>query len=371
MKRGPETQRQGDRSWASALSPWVAAPVELARNAAAERVKHARRQAGAKVIAGAFEGVSRAFRFLPNADPARHGVHVERDVPYLPTGRADHTLDVYRPIGMTSSEPLPVVFYVHGGAFRSLSKETHWIMGLAFARRGFVTVVPNYRLAPQHRFPAGLEDVAAAWRFMVENAARYGGDVNRIVLAGESAGANLALSLQCGFSYERDESFLQPALRTGVTPQAALLACGVFQVSDGDRFTNQEAQAQRSLHWFFRDRYQELELNYAPRSQGKALRHDLIDVVNLLERETPKRPLPPTFLPVGDKDHLKDDHARVARALVRHGTDAAVAEYPGEGHAFHSFVFRAQAQACWRDQFAFLAARGLAAPRNAAEFRIF
>ena len=53
--------------------------------------------------------------------------------------------------------PRPVLMYVHGGAFRSLSKDTHWIMGLAFARRGFVVANVNYRLAPEHRFPAGLD----------------------------------------------------------------------------------------------------------------------------------------------------------------------------------------------------------------------
>jgi alpha/beta hydrolase fold len=55
--------------------------------------------------------------------------------------------------------PWPIVFYVHGGAFRILSKDTHWVMALSFARRGFVVFNVSYRLAPKHRFPAPLEDV--------------------------------------------------------------------------------------------------------------------------------------------------------------------------------------------------------------------
>ena len=61
---------------------------------------------------------------------------------------------------------------MHGGAFQSLSKDTHWLMGLAFARRGYVVFSINYRLAPKHRFPAGLQDACTAARWVHENAAR-------------------------------------------------------------------------------------------------------------------------------------------------------------------------------------------------------
>src|SRR5262245_54160327 len=84
----------------------------------------------------AFHGLSWLGSLHPRARPERHGLEVLRDIPYRDTALPEHRLDVYRPIERKG--PLPVVLYVHGGAFCILSKETHWIMALAFARRGFV-----------------------------------------------------------------------------------------------------------------------------------------------------------------------------------------------------------------------------------------
>src|SRR5438093_3887886 len=116
-----------------------------------------RRNAGAFVADNFFKVASRAGRLHPMADPAKHGVEVVRDVPYLDTKREEHLLDVYRPTGR-SKGPWPVCVYVHGGAFRILSKDTHWIMALAYARRGFLVFNISYRLAPKHPFPAAIAD---------------------------------------------------------------------------------------------------------------------------------------------------------------------------------------------------------------------
>jgi len=62
------------------------------------------------------------------------------------------------------------VFYIHGGAFHLASKDTHWIMGLVFARAGFLVVNINYRLAPKDR-SAAIEDACRAWRYLAAHAA--------------------------------------------------------------------------------------------------------------------------------------------------------------------------------------------------------
>src|SRR5262249_2103530 len=148
-------------------------------------------------------------RLHPDANPQRHRIEVERDIPYLPTGDRAHLLDVYRP---TSSDgPLPVVLYVHGGGFRILSKDTHWVMGLSFASKGYLVFNINYRLAPRAPFPAALEDTCAAFAWVVRHAARWNGDVGRMVLAGESAGANLVTALSVATSYRRPEPWVIPA----------------------------------------------------------------------------------------------------------------------------------------------------------------
>ena len=150
-------------------------------------------RAEALVIGSVFETMARLGRCDPRSRPERHGVEVTADVPYKAPGGREHQLDIYRPAN--AQGPLPVVLYVHGGGFRLLSKDTHWVMGLAFARQGYLVFNINYRLAPQHPFPAAIDDVCAAYGWVAENAAQYGGDVGRLALAGESAGANLVTAL--------------------------------------------------------------------------------------------------------------------------------------------------------------------------------
>ena len=93
------------------------------------RIERARRVAGSLLAEGLFEGSARGAALLPASRPSRHGVLVERDLPYQQSGRREHTLDLYRPA--VASGPLPVVLYVHGGGFRILSKDTHWVFGLS------------------------------------------------------------------------------------------------------------------------------------------------------------------------------------------------------------------------------------------------
>ena len=315
------------------------------------RLATVRRNVGAKLVERAFERAAKVGRLAKNARPEAHGLTLTQDVPYLDTGRKEHTLDVYAPTG---AQGLPVVFYAHGGAFRSLSKDTHWIMGLAFARRGLVVALPNYRLAPEHRFPAPLEDTAAALKYVVEHAREWGGDPSRIIFAGESAGANLVTSLALAIAYEREEPYAQMVRGLGIEPRAVLAACGVFEVTNTKRFGEKF-----KLNWFFGDRYQEIELDYPAYQDGAPVHHDLMSPLLLVEREAPKRALPPFFLPVGSLDHLKDDHVRMERALKMRGADVVAPVYAGEIHAFHAFIFRKNARRCWQDHFEFLHARGI------------
>jgi triacylglycerol lipase len=116
----------------------------------------------------------------------RDGVTVERDLAYGEDPR--HRLDVYRP-SAPATAPLPLLVFMHGGGFLRGDKRDRENIGQYFARQGMVVLVPNYRLAPRHTWPAGAEDVVAVYRWAKEHAARVGADPSRLFLGGESAGA--------------------------------------------------------------------------------------------------------------------------------------------------------------------------------------
>lgn len=303
------------------------------------------------LVEGFFEGTAHLGRLHPRAKPARHGVERIPDIPYVPGATSrDHLLDVWRPVRTDTESRRPIVFYVHGGGFSILSKDTHWGMGLSFARRGFVVFNVGYRLSPRYRFPVPLADVCTAFDWVIKNATHYGGDASRVVLAGESAGANLVTSLALALAYERPEPFAKLAWATGVTPRAVVPACGVFQVSDLARFKRRKPHISSFVH----GRLVAVERSYLG-SGPWPCSLDLADPVVVLERGArPERPLPPFFLPVGTKDPLLPDTRRMASALRTLGVEAVDRYYPGELHAFHAFLMREAARECWKDTFAFL-----------------
>ncbi len=90
--------------------------------------------------------------------------------------------------------PWPVLLYVHGGGFVIGDLETHDKVGRTLCHHtGMLVVAVDYRLAPEHPFPAAPDDTEAALRWVLTNASALGGDANRIAIAGDSAGAQLAL----------------------------------------------------------------------------------------------------------------------------------------------------------------------------------
>jgi acetyl esterase/lipase len=102
------------------------------------------------------------------------------------------TLDVYRP---RVNEPAPAVVFFYGGAWQSGHKETYLFVAAALAERGIVAVVPDYRLYPQVRFPAFIEDAALSIAWVKRNAADIGVDPARVFVMGHSAGAYIAAML--------------------------------------------------------------------------------------------------------------------------------------------------------------------------------
>jgi acetyl esterase/lipase len=131
--------------------------------------------------------VQALYQPLLAAQP-RDGVALHADLAY-----GDHprqVLDVYRPTSAKATGTrLPVLVFFHGGGFIRGDKSQRANVGWHFARQQVLTVVPNYRLAPDSTWPSGPQDVVAVWRWLREYVQHHGGDPERILLMGESAGA--------------------------------------------------------------------------------------------------------------------------------------------------------------------------------------
>jgi acetyl esterase/lipase len=124
-----------------------------------------------------------------------HTFTVVRDVDYVPQteypGGKDR-LDVYIPQGAKNA---PVIFSIHGGLLMAGDRREDAFVGQRFAAAGYVTAVISYRLSPQASHPAHIEDTAAAFAWVKRNIRQHGGDPDRILVTGHSAGAYLAMLL--------------------------------------------------------------------------------------------------------------------------------------------------------------------------------
>jgi len=301
-----------------------------------------------------FESLAATGRLHPAASPKRHGVELTSDVPYGPDPKW-HRLDVYRPIERPG--PWPIVFYVHGGAFQLLSKDTHWLMALVFARFGYLVVNISYRLAPRHPYPAAIEDTCLAFRWLVSHAAELGGDPSRIAVAGESAGGNLVTSLALAACQRRAEPWARALFDTGVVPRAVMPFCAILQATQSHRFGKR-----RRLPWWADRILRDAGASYLhghPLTPSPTT--ELADPLLVFEAAARDpgqarfdRPLPPFFAPVGTRDPLLDDTRRLAAALGALGVPCEAHYYRGGIHAFHALMWDPAARRCWRDALAFL-----------------
>ncbi len=134
---------------------------------------------------------------------------------------ARHHIDIWVPSHPNSAR-LPVVVFFYGGGWHSGERADYGFAAAAFAAQGFVVVVPDYRLVPEISYPGFLEDCALALRWVVGNVAHYGGDPDKIALAGHSAGAYIAAMLAL------DGRWLNAVQLPADTVKAGVLMSGPF-----------------------------------------------------------------------------------------------------------------------------------------------
>lgn len=215
---------------------------------------------------------------------------------------------------------LPVIVYLHGGGWVVGSLETHdRIMRLLALTSGVAVVGIDYALAPEHRFPRALDDTIAVTRHVSDHGAAFGLDPTRIVLAGDSAGANLAVA--AALDIARD----QPAWLKGVVSLYGVLDCD-FSTESYRRFADGAAGLSRdNMEWFWRQYVPDGMDRGDPRlSPARAARADLAR-------------LPETLVIAAAYDVLADDSRSFVAALAAAGASYELTIYEGVCHGFTQY----------------------------------
>lgn len=144
-----------------------------------------------------------------NALSPGRALKTQADVAYGTNPR--HKLDIYTPDGAKANAPVVVFFY--GGNWSRGERKDYAFVGRALASRGFVVVIPDYRLYPEVKYPDFLDDSAQAVAWTVREIARYGGDARQVFVMGHSAGAYNAAMVALDPSYLEKQGMTRAALR--------------------------------------------------------------------------------------------------------------------------------------------------------------
>ena len=230
-----------------------------------------------------------------------------RDV-LVPAGGGDVRIRCYRPEGET---PLPVVAYLHGGGWAVGTLDSYDTLARALANAsGAIVANVDYRLAPEHPFPAALDDALAAVRFLAARAGELGGDPDRMAIAGDSAGGNLAAVVARRL---RDELPLRLQALVYPVCDAGLDTPSYRDYADGYGLT---AASMR--------RYWDLYLDGAEGGHPDAspLRSDDLQRVA------------PALVLTAEHDPLRDEGEAYAAALAKAGVPVSVSRYAGTVHGF-------------------------------------
>lgn len=142
------------------------------------------------IVGGGAKSLNLGDRLLGDGDGATLQVAGQ------PYGSGERNkLNIWVPTGTAKTDKLPVLVFLYGGGWYSGARDDYGFAGRAFAKQGFIVVIPDYRIVPEGHWPDFLHDSAAAVAWTDAHIADYGGDPDRIALSGHSAGAYNAVML--------------------------------------------------------------------------------------------------------------------------------------------------------------------------------
>jgi acetyl esterase len=223
----------------------------------------------------------------------------------------------YRPLG-SAAGPLPTLIYYHGGGFVIGSIETHDSTCRRLANKSRCQVISiDYRLAPEHPFPAPIDDSLAAFRQIRDKAASFGADSARIAVGGDSAGGNIA-AVVCQACKQSGEPM--PAFQMLIYPATDYRK----QSASRQKFAEGYFLTKELMDWFSKA--------YVPAGS------DLADLrlSPLLAKDVAG--LPPAFVLTAGYDPLRDEGRAYAERLIDAGVKTTYVNYPGTIHGFFSLT---------------------------------
>ncbi len=247
------------------------------------------------------------FRGIPLSD-VRYRPHIPFATP--PNTDKPLVLDLYQPPNVGK---YPAVIAIYGGSWQQGAPAASAQMGQYLAARGYVVIAIDYRHAPQHHFPAQLEDVQTALDFVRDHTQEYEIDGDRIALLGWSAGAHLALL--AGFQAT------QPIQSIVDYYGPVDLAAGYAEPPVPDPINSKQVL---------------VALMGGPPSELPAAYAAASPITYANAARTQQKPLPPTLLIYGGRDHLVEARfgQRLHKALIQSGNKAVWVKIPWAEHAF-------------------------------------
>ena len=236
---------------------------------------------------------------------------------WIPSGPGPIGARVYVPVSVPF--PCPTIVFFHGGGWVICDLDTHDVVCRAIANRARGIVVSvDYRLAPEHKFPAAPADCYAAAKWIAENIALFGGDVANLSVAGDSAGGNLA-AVVCLIARENGgPPIARQALVYPVTDLTSFDTDSYREFAEGYQLTR------AGMQWFIRQYLASPEDAMNPHA-SPLLAADLSG-------------LPPALVITAECDPLRDEGEAYARRLRQAGVEVVSKRYDGMIHPFFSLL---------------------------------
>jgi acetyl esterase len=223
-------------------------------------------------------------------------------------------LRYYRPLGSASAAVLPVLVYYHGGGWTIGDLDTHDTLCRELCNlSGCALVAVDYRMGPEHRFPAAVDDALAATRWVHDQASALGVDASRLAVGGDSAGGNLAAVVAL---HARDAGGPPLCFQLLIYP-----ATDQNLETDSLRRNGEGYLLTRALMEKFRSYYLPRPADYADWRASPALAKSHAD-------------LPPAFVLTAGFDPLLDEGRQYVELLARAGVEVAYRDYPDMVHGF-------------------------------------